>query len=140
MVPVIVTVIKEDRGIATAVHLRPVVANLMHMALRMTTLNAMPANVQVRQGGKFILSPLIHLKTSIRTYEPVQFWCFLVRIDGHWGRWSPWGYCTVNCNEGVQSRKRTCDDPKPANGGVACPHSMDDYAICLRPRCTLGNY
>ena len=67
MVPVIVTVIKKDRGIATAVHLRPVVANLMNMALRMTTSNAIPANVLVRQGGKFILSPLILLKTGIRT-------------------------------------------------------------------------
>ncbi|KAK3095541.1 hypothetical protein FSP39_015906, partial [Pinctada imbricata] len=41
-------------------------------------------------------------------------------IDGAWGAWSSWGTCSVTCNGGRKSRSRSCDDPAPANGGLAC--------------------
>ncbi|OWF44661.1 SCO-spondin-like [Mizuhopecten yessoensis] len=41
-------------------------------------------------------------------------------IDGAWGQWNSWSQCTVTCGGGKQARTRVCDDPMPANGGLAC--------------------
>ena len=38
------------------------------------------------------------------------------------GRWSSWGICNKNCGSGTQtrSRRRTCTNPRPQNGGRNC--------------------
>ncbi|TKS74334.1 Hemicentin-1 Fibulin-6 [Collichthys lucidus] len=44
----------------------------------------------------------------------------LCPISGNWGPWSSWGSCSKTCNGGQMRRYRTCDNPRPANGGRAC--------------------
>ncbi|XP_052593110.1 hemicentin-1 isoform X2 [Peromyscus californicus insignis] len=39
---------------------------------------------------------------------------------GNWSPWSDWGTCSRTCNGGQMRRYRTCDNPRPANGGRAC--------------------
>ncbi|XP_067585037.1 hemicentin-1 isoform X1 [Pseudorca crassidens] len=39
---------------------------------------------------------------------------------GNWSPWSGWGMCSRTCNGGQMRRYRTCDNPRPSNGGRAC--------------------
>ena len=39
-------------------------------------------------------------------------------IDGGWGEWQEWSYCSVSCGVGSQSRHRYCDSPRPENNGA----------------------
>lgn len=66
-----------------------------------------------------------------KCYEPV---------DGHWGRWSSWGACSVSCDSGKHSRTRQCDDPAPKNGGKACAGDDKQLGNCVLRRCGLGPY
>ncbi|XP_056009334.1 SCO-spondin-like, partial [Ostrea edulis] len=56
-------------------------------------------------------------------------------IDGAWGTWTSWGACSKTCGGGKQSRSRTCDDPKPANGGKDCSGSSADFQDCNSQDC-----
>jgi len=52
-----------------------------------------------------------------RTSEPALV---TIYIPGSWSSWGGWSSCSVECGRGVQVRKRTCDSPKPVNGGPGC--------------------
>ena len=40
--------------------------------------------------------------------------------DGNWGQWGAWSTCSATCGEGIESRKRFCNDPKPSGDGLYC--------------------
>ncbi|KAH3860504.1 coadhesin-like [Dreissena polymorpha] len=46
--------------------------------------------------------------------------CGLCRVDGIWSSWSRWSSCTASCGPGHTMRVRSCDQPKPSNGGSMC--------------------
>ena len=54
----------------------------------------------------------------------------LCLVDGAWTDWSQWGSCTKTCGGGRRSRSRTCDNPKPANGGKECFGDSGDFGDC----------
>ncbi|XP_062618604.1 SCO-spondin-like [Saccostrea cucullata] len=56
-------------------------------------------------------------------------------IDGAWTDWSPWGSCSKSCGGGRRSRSRTCDNPKPANGGKDCTGDSGDFGDCNPDDC-----
>ena len=39
-------------------------------------------------------------------------------VDGGWGQWGQWTSCDGG---GMKQRHRSCDSPRPANGGRYCP-------------------
>ncbi|KAK2190426.1 hypothetical protein NP493_80g03000 [Ridgeia piscesae] len=41
-------------------------------------------------------------------------------VDGGWQNWSKWGECSEPCGRGEQVRSRSCDNPRPKNGGKQC--------------------
>lgn len=50
--------------------------------------------------------------------------------DGHWSSWSTWTPCSYSCNGGVRVARRTCDNPKPANGGAYCNGDVEKVELC----------
>ncbi|KAH9495587.1 Hemicentin-1 [Bulinus truncatus] len=57
--------------------------------------------------------------------EDLQKKCLngLCCVDGHWAPWEEW-LCTENCSDTHMSRRRLCDNPLPAYGGLEC-HGVD---------------
>lgn len=51
-------------------------------------------------------------------------------IDGGFTDWSAFGECDKSCGGGHQSRKRTCTNPPPANGGKDCIGITEDVRNC----------
>ena len=66
----------------------------------------------------------------------MHFACLLIArtalclVDGAWTDWAQWGSCTKTCGGGRRSRSRTCDNPKPANGGKECFGDSGDFGDC----------
>ncbi|XP_061739556.1 hemicentin-1 [Nerophis ophidion] len=62
-------------------------------------------------------------------------------VSGNWGPWSSWGSCSKTCNGGQMRRYRTCDNPRPANGGRACAGSDAQIQRCNTATCPVdGNW
>ncbi|ROL43461.1 Hemicentin-1, partial [Anabarilius grahami] len=59
-------------------------------------------------------------------------------IHGNWGPWNSWGSCSRTCNGGQMRRYRTCDNPRPANGGRACTGSDSQIQKCNTANCPGG--
>ncbi|XP_076007425.1 hemicentin-1 [Genypterus blacodes] len=62
-------------------------------------------------------------------------------INGNWGPWNSWGSCSKTCNGGQMRRYRTCDNPRPANGGRACAGADTQIQRCSTAICPVdGNW
>ncbi|XP_076026622.1 A disintegrin and metalloproteinase with thrombospondin motifs 2-like isoform X2 [Genypterus blacodes] len=59
----------------------------------------------------------------------------LLRQDGGWGTWSPYGSCSRTCGGGVRFRTRQCDDPAPANRGRTCFGNSYEFQLCSQEEC-----
>ncbi len=58
--------------------------------------------------------------------------------NGGWSAWSAWSACSVSCGGGTQTQTRTCTNPAPACGGVACSDSATQSQSC-NTQCRPGN-
>jgi hypothetical protein len=56
-------------------------------------------------------------------------------IDGEWGEWGAWGDCSAPCGDGVQIRRRECNDPPPSNKGDDCPGYDFEPRVCNEGPC-----
>ncbi|EDM09581.1 hemicentin 1 (predicted) [Rattus norvegicus] len=54
---------------------------------------------------------------------------------GNWSPWSGWGMCSRTCNGGQMRRYRTCDNPRPSNGGRACGGPDTQIQRCNTDMC-----
>ncbi|XP_049724489.1 hemicentin-1 isoform X1 [Elephas maximus indicus] len=54
---------------------------------------------------------------------------------GNWSPWSGWGTCSRPCNGGQMRRYRTCDNPRPSNGGRACGGPDSQIQRCNTAMC-----
>ena len=51
-------------------------------------------------------------------------------VNGDWGDFEEWTECSAACGGGTQTRKRSCDDPAPVNGGAACDGEEEETRVC----------
>ncbi|XP_060079057.1 uncharacterized protein LOC132558507 isoform X2 [Ylistrum balloti] len=61
----------------------------------------------------------------------------LCAVDGGWGHWSSFGQCSVTCGKGQKSRTRSCDRPKPLNGGKTCRGNNTIVKSCQENECPI---
>ncbi|CAJ1069213.1 A disintegrin and metalloproteinase with thrombospondin motifs 12 [Xyrichtys novacula] len=59
-------------------------------------------------------------------------------INGGWGQWSTWSYCSRTCGTGVQSAERECNNPKPEFGGKYCTGERKRYRTCNTTPCQIN--
>ncbi|XP_060558553.1 coadhesin-like [Ruditapes philippinarum] len=55
--------------------------------------------------------------------------------DGGWSSWENWGSCSESCGGGIQSRLRTCSNPRPSLLGRYCDGSPDEMKTCNKHIC-----
>ncbi|XP_032221484.2 adhesion G protein-coupled receptor B2 isoform X2 [Nematostella vectensis] len=55
-------------------------------------------------------------------------------VDGRWTEWGDWDPCSKTCGAGFKTRKRTCTNPPPSNGGLECSGNAE-----MQFYCTLGD-
>ncbi|XP_072288880.1 A disintegrin and metalloproteinase with thrombospondin motifs 12-like [Eucyclogobius newberryi] len=56
-------------------------------------------------------------------------------VNGGWGPWSTWSFCSRTCGTGVQSADRECNSPKPEFGGKYCTGERRRYRTCNTKPC-----
>ncbi|XP_022103007.1 sushi, von Willebrand factor type A, EGF and pentraxin domain-containing protein 1-like [Acanthaster planci] len=61
--------------------------------------------------------------------------CELEVVDGGWSPWPPFNDCTKTCGGGIQVRSRSCDNPRPFNGGQPCPGEAHQTRECNTAKC-----
>ena len=59
-------------------------------------------------------------------------------IDGLWASWTKWSPCSVTCSWGTRVRVRSCDNPKPQNGGRPCPGNKKEAKYCYLGSCPVN--
>ncbi|XP_063443453.1 slit homolog 1 protein-like [Mytilus trossulus] len=55
-------------------------------------------------------------------------------VDGQWGPWST-ASCSLSCGNGIGSRKRNCENPKPSVDGKDCVGPSMESMICNLGEC-----
>ncbi|KAG8508993.1 LOW QUALITY PROTEIN: SCO-spondin, partial [Galemys pyrenaicus] len=59
-------------------------------------------------------------------------------VAGVWAVWEAWGPCSISCGGGHRSRRRSCVDPPPKNGGAPCSGVSQEGAPCNLQPCAGG--
>ncbi|XP_063781355.1 SCO-spondin-like [Pseudophryne corroboree] len=55
-------------------------------------------------------------------------------VNGVWSHWGAWSACDAECQGGVRSRRRKCENPPPKNGGLPCRgESVQTESCNLQP-------
>ncbi|XP_059151468.1 hemicentin-1-like [Physella acuta] len=73
-------------------------------------------------------------KTFVETYLNVV-------VHGEYSSWGPWGHCSASCGRGEHSRVRSCDNPRPENGGRNCVGPSVEVSSCMIEACPVhGNW
>ncbi|KAL4218919.1 Hemicentin-1 [Mactra antiquata] len=58
-----------------------------------------------------------------------------VIVHGEWSAWTSWESCSITCGEGRQLRRRSCDNPAPANHGRDCVGPASESRSCIEKQC-----
>ncbi|XP_066896447.1 LOW QUALITY PROTEIN: A disintegrin and metalloproteinase with thrombospondin motifs 13 [Kogia breviceps] len=56
-------------------------------------------------------------------------------VHGHWSSWGPASPCSRSCGGGVVTRRRQCNNPRPAFGGHACVGADLQAKMCNSQAC-----
>ena len=79
---------------------------------------------------------------SLSTCFPSTVLCYfafvfilLAAVDGGWGHWTMYTACSHSCGNGMQSRYRYCNSPRPSDGGQWCNGDERDIRPCHVAAC-----
>ena len=86
----------------------------------------------------FFLSKVYWFRLRCVKYDPLTYIYMAIciaSVNGQWTNWSQWSRCSRTCNGGTRSRRRSCTNPPPSNGGAHCsgPGSLSEF--CGRIPC-----
>lgn len=56
-------------------------------------------------------------------------------VDGGWGQWAAWTQCSLSCGTGLQSRRRSCDNPAAQGSGRGCVGAAEQTKDCNTQTC-----
>ncbi|XP_073244555.1 SCO-spondin-like isoform X1 [Porites lutea] len=56
-------------------------------------------------------------------------------VNGRWSLWATWSACSKTCGTGTKTRKRSCTNPPPQNGGKGCKGIDKQTKSCLLKTC-----
>lgn len=59
-------------------------------------------------------------------------------INGRWSNWGSYGACSKTCGGGTRTRRRSCNNPPPSNGGDWCVGASVQSARCNVNACPCG--
>uniref|UniRef100_A0A2K5P6C5 ADAM metallopeptidase with thrombospondin type 1 motif 13 n=2 Tax=Cercocebus atys TaxID=9531 RepID=A0A2K5P6C5_CERAT len=59
----------------------------------------------------------------------------IAAVHGHWSSWGPQSPCSRSCGGGVVTRRRQCNNPRPAFGGRACVGADLQAEMCNTQAC-----
>ncbi|MXQ87588.1 hypothetical protein E5288_WYG017782 [Bos mutus] len=59
-------------------------------------------------------------------------------VDGSWGNWHSWSWCSTSCGGGEKTRKRLCNNPIPSKRGRPCPGDATQVSRCNIQVCPGG--
>uniref|UniRef100_A0A8D0P2M9 Hemicentin-1 n=1 Tax=Sus scrofa TaxID=9823 RepID=A0A8D0P2M9_PIG len=62
----------------------------------------------------------------------------LCPVDGSWGSWQSWSWCSASCGGGEKTRKRLCNNPVPSKSGRPCPGDATQVSRCNIQACPGG--
>ncbi|XP_052814163.1 thrombospondin-2-like [Mya arenaria] len=88
-------------------------------------------NPEPRDGGADCVGSAHETKVCVRELCPVH---------GGWSIWNSWGSCSVSCDAGLATRRRTCNNPKPARFGDHCYGNPSESRICMQRPCADGGW
>lgn len=87
---------------------------------------------------QYVLELFIRIVKYIWFLIPIMRLYFIV--DGIWNNWSSWSTCNVTCNDGTQTRFRTCTNPAPAFNGKDCAGYSLEYKQCMNDFCPCNEF
>ena len=86
----------------------------------------------------------VWISDMIILHQDVQVLAWIMLIlsipaHGNWGPWGYWSLCSSECGEGIQERKRECDNPPPTADGRKC-NDLDskEQRVCQNRPCNAG--
>ena len=56
-------------------------------------------------------------------------------VNGGWTDWGNWTTCSPTCDNGTESRSRSCTNPAPRYGGEDCDGDAVETRACEVPEC-----
>ncbi len=57
-------------------------------------------------------------------------------VNGGWTSWTRWTTCSKKCGRGTITRRRSCENPRPQNGGQECIGQKDQSRPCYLRKCS----
>ncbi|XP_071123084.1 uncharacterized protein [Mytilus edulis] len=59
-------------------------------------------------------------------------------VNGYFGEWTAWNYCSVTCGDGKRFRHRICNNPPPSGGGSICSGATQQAQNCFINGCPVN--
>lgn len=68
-------------------------------------------------------------------YLFICFVCLFIAVQGNWGAWNMWSFCSAKCGPGKRERMRRCENPAPKYDGDNCMGSDRQTMPCSLSDC-----
>ena len=64
-----------------------------------------------------------------------MLYCSFSAVDGGWTEWTEFSKCSTSCDNGTETRTRTCTNPVPQYNGSDCKGPHKEMRVCFLEHC-----